>query len=193
MNILLLYSSTEGQTKKVADRVASIVRAAGHEILVHHMSSDQAPPPIGSFDAVICAASVHQGYHQESATDFVSAQAAELGRKPTAFISVSLSAAMDDGREEAQHYVDRFVEATHWSPTMTLLLGGAVRLSGYDYFERQVMKHIIMQRGVAHDLNVDYECTDWTALETFVRDFLDAAPTEGKRQSEGLSRPHLSP
>ena len=189
MNILLLYASTEGQTKKVAGRVASIARAAGHEALVHDMASERTLPPIRTFDAVVCAASVHQGYHQESAIGFVSAQAAGLNEKPTAFISVSLSAAMDDGREEAQQYVDRFTEATGWKPRMTLLLGGAVRLSGYDYFERQVMKYVIMQRGVAHDLNVDYECTDWAALEAFVLSFLDAAQKNAKSQPEGLSRP----
>lgn len=176
MNVLVLYSSTEGQTKKVAERVAAQVKTAGHNADTYDMGSEQKAPALPAWDAVVVAASVHQGFHQESATNFVAAQAGALNLKKSAFISVSLSAAMEDGRAEAQGYVDRFLETTGWKPDVSLLLAGAVRLSSYDYFERQVMKYIIAQKGVAHDVAVDYECTDWTELETFIESFLDASP-----------------
>jgi menaquinone-dependent protoporphyrinogen oxidase len=179
MNVLVLYSSTEGQTKKVAERVAAQVEAAGHRATVHHMGSDQKPPSIPEFDAVIAAASVHQGFHQESAINFIAAQAGNLNRKRSAFISVSLSAALAEGRAEAQDYVERFLETTGWKPARCLLLAGAVRLSSYDYFERQVMKYIIAQKGVAHDLHVDYECTDWSELTAFVDTFLGLSSKPG--------------
>lgn len=178
MKVLILYASTEGQTRKVAEHIASDVQAAGHEAVVHDMGGEHRLPPVKTFDGVICAASVHQGYHQESAVNLITAQADSLNAMHSAFVSVSLSAAMADGRAEAQGYVDRFLSATGWKPNMTLLLAGAVRLSGYDYFERQVMKYIVLQRGVAHDLDVDYECTDWGALDGFVSAFLKAVPPQ---------------
>jgi menaquinone-dependent protoporphyrinogen oxidase len=134
MNVLVLFSSTEGQTRKVAEHVALQAKSAGHGAVVYDMGSDRSIPSIDAFDTVVCAASVHQGYHQESAIDFVAAQAKALNAKKSAFISVSLSAAMEDGRAEAQAYVDRFLEATGWKPAECLLLGGAIRLSSYDYF-----------------------------------------------------------
>lgn len=172
MNVLVLYSSTEGQTKKIAERVAAEIGAAGHSADTYDMGSEQKPPSVAAYDAVIVAASVHQGFHQESATNFVTAHKDRLNSKKSAFISVSLSAAMADGHAEAQSYVDKFVETTGWKPDATLLLAGAVRLSSYDYFERQVMKYIITRKGIAHDLNVDYECTDWSELAAFVAAFL---------------------
>jgi menaquinone-dependent protoporphyrinogen oxidase len=176
VKILVLFSSTEGQTEKVARHIVANVQAAGHEAAAHNMGGEHRLPPVRTFDAVIAAASVHQGYHQESAVNLATAQATNLNAMHSAFISVSLAAAMPEGRAEAQSYVDRFVASTGWKPKMTLLLAGAVRLSGYDYFERQVMKYIVLQRGVAHDLDVDYECTDWGALDGFVSAFLKAAP-----------------
>src|SRR5690606_1371751 len=140
MNILVLYASTEGQTRKVAERAAAHAASAGHEVTVCDLGSDRKVPSIPAYDAVIAAASVHQGYHQESAVNFLAAEAEDLNRKKSAFISVSLSAAMADGMAEAQSYVDRFLETTGWKPDACLLLAGAVRLSSYDYFERQVMK-----------------------------------------------------
>lgn len=177
MKILVLYASTEGQTEKVAHHIASAVQSSGHEAMLHNMGGEHRLPPVQTFDGVICAASVHQGFHQESAVNLVTAQASNLNAVHSAFVSVSLSAAMAEGRGEAQGYVDRFVADTGWKPSMTLLLAGAVRLSGYDYFERQVMKFIVLKRGVAlDDLAVDYECTDWGALDGFVAAFLKAAP-----------------
>lgn len=176
MNVLVLYSSTEGQTRKVAEWIASHVEAAGQQASLSDMGAEGRSPPIPAFDAVIVAASVHQGYHQESAASFVAAHLAELKQKPSAFISLSLSAALEGGQTEAQGYIDRFLEEAGWQPRARLPLAGAIRLSAYDYFERQVMKYIVMQKGVAHDLDVDYECTDWLALEGFVDTFLGLEP-----------------
>jgi menaquinone-dependent protoporphyrinogen oxidase len=183
MNVLVLYSSTEGQTRKVAEWIASHVEAAGHQAALADMGAEGRGPSVPAFDTVIVAASVHQGYHQESAASFVTAHLAELEQKPSAFISLSLSAAMDGGQAEAQGYIDRFLETTGWRPRASLALAGAIRLSAYDYFERQVMKYIVMQKGVAHDLNVDYECTDWLALEKFVDSFLGLAARKGGADS----------
>lgn len=172
MNVLVLYSSTEGQTKKIAERVASEIDGRGRNATTYDMGSEQKAPSISDFDAVIVAASVHQGFHQESAVNFVAAQRERLKSRKAAFLSVSLSAAMPDGKAEAQGYVDRFVEATGWTPDASLSVAGAVRLSSYDYFERQVMKYIIARKGIVHDADVDYECTDWPELEAFVETFL---------------------
>lgn len=173
MSILLLYATTEGQTKKIVERAAVVLRSLGKDPVLHDMASSRQLQPLSSFEGVVLAASVHQSYHQQSATDFTSAAVKSLNAMPSAFISVSLSAAMPDGRTEAQHYRDSFLEATGWKPNASLLLGGAIRLSGYDYFERQVMKYILAQRGVT-DTTADYECTDWAALEAFIRLFVSS-------------------
>src|SRR5690349_10066273 len=52
-----------------------------------------------------------------------------LENKPSAFITVSLSAVLEE--TEAQKYLDRFVAMTGWRPRLTLLLGGALRFTEY--------------------------------------------------------------
>ena len=56
---------------------------------------------------------------------------------------------------------------------MTLLLGGALRFTEYDYFQEQVVKFIVMKRGLASADTADREFTDWNALASFVDEFLD--------------------
>lgn len=177
MNVLLLYATTEGQTKKIAEHLAGTLRA-GHTVTLHDMASNAKPPDVETFGAVICAASVHQGYHQDAAIDFVTATAAKLNARSTAYLSVSLAAAMPESRGEAQQYCERFLETTGLKPIAALTVAGAIRLSGYDYFERQVMKYILTQRGIT-DLTADYEFTDWDGLDKFARDFVERRAAAG--------------
>jgi len=121
------------------------------------------------------AASVHQEYHQETITNFVIAHLEVLDTRPSAFISVSLSAVLEGARTEAQKYVDSFVSVTGWRPRRTLLLGGALRFTEYDYFQEQIVKFIVMKRGHAPSTGRDREFTDWQALTDFVDGFLEAA------------------
>jgi menaquinone-dependent protoporphyrinogen oxidase len=59
---------------------------------------------------------------------------------------------------------------------MTLLLGGALRFTEYDYFQEQIVKFIVMKRGGAASTGQDREFTDWQALADFVDGFLRRPP-----------------
>jgi menaquinone-dependent protoporphyrinogen oxidase len=55
---------------------------------------------------------------------------------------------------------------------MTLLLGGALRLTEYDYFQEQIVKFIVLKGGGVASSGRDREFTDWNALASFVDRFL---------------------
>jgi menaquinone-dependent protoporphyrinogen oxidase len=63
--ILIVYGTTEGQTRKIAGRIAEMARGYGHEAVA--ADSAQHPPPVGAgYDAVIVAGSLHHQKHQRS-------------------------------------------------------------------------------------------------------------------------------
>lgn len=175
MNVLIVYGTTEGQTRKVAEHVAKDVSDRGHSVELHEAEELDANVDLNDFQAVVLAGSVHQEQHQKAVKNFATAHSEQLDSRPSAFISVSLSAALEETRPEAQRYVDQFVELTGWQPRMTLLLGGAVRFTEYDYFQEQVVKFIVMKRGLAAEDGGDREFTDWSALDAFVDEFLERA------------------
>ena len=70
--------------------------------------------------------------------------------------------------------MDSFVLATKWQPAATLLIGGAVRYTEYDFFQEQFVKFVVMKGGGA-DTEGDHEFTDWEALAEFVDGFLESA------------------
>ncbi len=175
MNVLIVYGTTEGQTRKIAEWTAAHVREHGHQVELRDSASLASDSDLETFHAVIIAASVHQERHQDTVINFVIAHHELLNARPSAFISVSLSAVLEDDSVEAQKYVDRFISVTGWQPRMTLLLGGALRFTDYDYFQEQIVKFILMKRGGAVSTERDYEFTDWNALAGFVDGFLETA------------------
>lgn len=171
MMILIAFATTEGQTRKIAEHIALYARERNQSTKLYDTASRADIPTVDDFDKLIVVASVHEGRHQESAINFACAHRDQLRRKSSALVSVSLSAAMADGQAEAQHYADRFMSTTGWSPAKTLLLAGALFLSKCDYFQRQVLKHILAKLG--DDLDQDfYEFTNWADLDNFIDHFL---------------------
>jgi len=177
--VLVCYGTSEGQTKKVAGRIASILRRRGHEATKVDLGS-AAPDDIESFDAVLVGASIHVGKHQSAVASFVRDHREALALRPTGFFQLSLSSATDDEqrRAEAAAYVDEFVEATGFRPDRIGLFGGALRYSKYGFLKRLVMKRIAADATGDTDTRRDYEYTDWAEVAAFTKDF--AAFVEGR-------------
>jgi len=175
LNVLIVYGTTEGQTRKIAEWTASHVRQRGHDAELRDSASVESGAALERFDAFIVVASVHQDYHQETVRDFVTAHRQILDAKPSAFISVSLSAVLEGAQPEAQRYAETFLSATGWRPAKTLLLGGALRYTDYDYFQEQIVRFIVTKGGAPGRGREDREFTDWNELAAFIDGFLATA------------------
>jgi menaquinone-dependent protoporphyrinogen oxidase len=174
VKILIVYGTTEGQTQIIAERVAAQLRESGHDAEMHNAARRPGDLDVGAFDKVIVAGSVHQWRHQRSLEIFVLANLAQLPAKPTLFLSVSLSAAFEDGMADAQRYVDEFFAYTDWQATRTLLVAGALRYDQYDFFMEQTVEHVVLKDREVKGPKGDHEFTDWDALSRSVEAFLQS-------------------
>lgn len=171
MRVLIAYGSTEGQTRKIAEKSAEHLRQHNHGVQLVNCCDLQTDFDIFPFDAAIIAGSVHQFQHQTELVDFIIKHKNWLSGKLTAFISVSLSEAFDDNREEAQLYIDQFIDETGWTPQLTLSLAGSLRYKEYDFMRRWVMKFMAGAKGAPTDTSKDHEYTDWDKLYAFLDEF----------------------
>ena len=171
---MVVYATTDGYTRKVALRVAGWCNSleATADVV------DSAELPVGlnlsEYTAFILAGSVHESNHQRSLVEFVSEHAKELGRVPSAFLSVSLSAVTQDDkhRADAQRCIEAFFETTGWTPTVSTPVAGALLYTQYHWLKRTTMKAISAKQGGDTDTTRDFEYTDWGALEVFVTEFV---------------------
>ena len=173
MRFLLIYGTTEGQTRKIAEFCSNRLTEAGHYAELWDSRRRMVDLDISTFDAIILAGSVHQKHHQESLTNFVIAHREQLGKVPNLLISVSLSVAFENGRDEAQKYVDSFVEYTGFEPRSVALVAGALKFEQYDYYMNQIVEHIVLED--REKITEDREFTDWDALGDAVDAFAGSA------------------
>jgi menaquinone-dependent protoporphyrinogen oxidase len=176
MLILVLFSTTEGHTRKLAQFVAARLRLCGHRVQLHDAIHVDLPDA-ARFDAVLLLASVHLGRYQRSFVEFVRKNHDALNLMPNAFISVSLSAAGDNPSDLAgiRECVDRLERETLWHPTAVHHAGGAMRFSAYGFFTKLAIRYIARRRGKSVKTSKDYDLTDYAALETFIDRFVARA------------------
>jgi menaquinone-dependent protoporphyrinogen oxidase len=180
--VLIAYGTSEGQTAKIADYLAEVIRAQGHDVFPLNIEW-KAPAPAG-YDAVLIGASVHKGKHQPWVVDYVQRNRPALQLLPSAFFSVSLAIAdgTEKGRVEAEGYVETFVKETGWYPKKVGLFGGALLYTKYNFLLRQAMRWIARARG-SRDLDSrrDYVYTDFAVVKRFAEEFLaSVGPAEAR-------------
>jgi menaquinone-dependent protoporphyrinogen oxidase len=174
--LLIVYGTGEGHTRKVAERIAACARDHGHLAYVHDAALR--PPLEPGCGAVIVAASVHQARHQPWVAAFAWEHRDALRRLPTAFFSVSMTAAFpgESHRAEAMRYVHEFVRETGWRPGRVHLVAGALLYTRYDFLKRTVARLIAREHNAATDTSRDVEYTDWAQLERDTAAFLASLP-----------------
>jgi menaquinone-dependent protoporphyrinogen oxidase len=186
VRFLVVYGTTEGHTRKVAERAAEVLQRLGHQTVVQDSTKRVRPLRPDEADAVILAASVHAGRYQAALVHFVRASLPVLDTVPNAFLSVSLAAAGLDPviTAETGSYVEHLVESTGWRPQRVLHVAGALRFTRYDFLKRLVMRLVSGSHHGPTDTSRDHEFTDWGELERFLTQFAasgSGAPRVGSR------------
>jgi len=170
--ILLLYATTEGQTARIAERIARTLRHRGHSVEVLPADTARTGLEPAAYDAVMVGASIHYGHHPAYLRTLIRRHRDALAARPCAFFSVSLSAGGPRPKPKAaQRYLDKFLRQTGWQPQLTASFAGAVKYSLYGPIKRRVMIVFVGLGGGDTDTVRDYEYTDWDAVDRFADAF----------------------
>lgn len=179
MKLLIVYGTTEGQTRKVAE----FLKAEADKTGAHTAICDANCNPISpeGYDGVIIATSMHMHKYQASITHYVQSYMAILNDMPSAFVSVSLSALSkgydEESYKELQDLNAHYLIDTGWKPVMTELTAGALRYTEYDFMKKFIMRQIAKRGHGDTDTTHDHEYTDWERLKVFVSEFIRLAKT----------------
>ncbi len=178
MRILIVYGTSEGQTRKVATFLANRFSDQSHDVTLANI--EDVPPSLdpAAYDAVVVAARVHSGRYPSSIRHFVRRNRAVLADRFSAFVSVSLLAAIDTDKTRAATvgYVAGFADKTGWRPPLVHHVAGARFYTRHGAFGRRILGWIDSKAwGKPIDTSRDHEWTDWQALGRFGDAFLAGA------------------
>jgi menaquinone-dependent protoporphyrinogen oxidase len=174
-HVLVVFESKYGQSRKIAEFIADLVHRRGLRATLARPSAAAALNP-AEHDAVVVVAPIYVGRHAKTVERFLRTYGELLSLVPTAFVSVSNSAANADptARAMARKLAVEFIGRVGARPRVVLTAGGAFAYPRYGIFVRLVMRSIAKRTGGPLDTSRVHELTDWTKLESELAPFLDA-------------------
>jgi menaquinone-dependent protoporphyrinogen oxidase len=175
MRILIAYASLEGQSEKIAHRIADTLEHDGaNTLLVNTRKHRDASWP-GGCNGLIAGGPLHREHHPQELAQWLTDHRSDWAELPAAFYSVSLSAASDrqQDQDDAQRVMSQFLDGVGMHPDITATIAGALKYSRYGFFKKRIMRNIVKKSGGKElDMSRDYEYTNWDQVEAFAREFL---------------------
>lgn len=181
--VLIVYGTTDGHTRKVADSLAEALRGAGCRADVVDAATPAARMGPEGYSGVLVAASIHGGKFQGTVRRWVAMHAPALNGLVTGFVAVCLAVleSKPEARQAVNEIMQRFFLASGWTPTMHKAVAGALLYTRYNWVKRWIMKRIVRKAGGDTDTSRDYEYTDWPDLHMFAREFAARLPAAWAR------------
>ena len=110
--VLLLCSSTDGQTRKICDRLRRMMQDAGDEVTLAMIEDARELSPAG-FQMAVIGARIRYGRTDARVIEYANRHAAVLNAMPSAYFSVNVVARKPEkSRPETNPYVQAFVRRT---------------------------------------------------------------------------------
>ena len=154
MKTLILYSSHDGQTKKIAEFMAQYLEG---EVVVSPLTEELDLP---FFDRVIIGASIRYGHFNKQLYHFVERHHELLNAKSAVFFGVNLTA-RKEGKDtpEGNVYVRKFLQRIKWTPEKVGVFAGALLYPRYKWIDRVMIQLIMKITGGETDTTKEIEYT----------------------------------
>jgi len=168
-SILFLYSTVDGQTLKICRRLQALAEQAGHRATLADLEQD-AGIDLSPFDKVVVGASIRYGKHRPQVAAFMRARRAALEAKPSAFFSVNIVARKPQkSAPDTNPYVVKFLRQIGWRPRQVAVFAGKLDYPSYGFWDRQVIRFIMLLTRGPTDPAAVVEFTDWAQVDDFGR------------------------
>jgi menaquinone-dependent protoporphyrinogen oxidase len=172
-DVPVFYATSEGQTRRIAERMAKRLEQNGltsEAILADSREADAIDWT--RIRGVCLGASLHAQKHQASSRAFARRYREQLSARPSLFVSVSLSAASKHPEEvaAARRLAEGFATEAGWQPSRIACVAGRLAYTQYGWLTRFVMRRIAMKEGASGDTSRDHEYTDWAQVTRLADD-----------------------
>jgi menaquinone-dependent protoporphyrinogen oxidase len=166
-SILVVYSTTDGHTPRICERLRQIMTKQGHATTVAPI--DQAGAlDLVSFDKIVIGASIRYGKHQPQVAQFISRHQNLLESKANAFFSVNIVARKPEkNRPDTNPYLIKFLRQISWKPKLLGVFAGKLDYPRYRFFDRLMIRFIMLMTNGPTDPKAIIEFTNWQQVEDF--------------------------
>lgn len=186
-NTLIVYATTDGQTRKISERIQQTLRDKGLETALVDIGHADGIDP-ADFDGLIAGACVRYGRHDRAMARFLDANRDAIERIPNAFFSVNLIARKPEKRDLAGNkYLRKFLEQLSLRPGHVEIIAGKLDYPRYRFIDRIMIQMIMKMTGGPTDGTSVIEYTDWDQVDGFAERMAEtiiAADEESSRTGD---------
>lgn len=167
--ILLTYSTTDGHTLEICQRIKEVVEQSGQQVqltpIVEAMDLQ-----IQDYSKVIIGASIRYGKHKPEVTEFINKHQRVLEGMPNALFSVNAVARKPEKNSpDTNPYLQKFLRRISWQPKELEVFAGKINYPIYGFLDRQMIRLIMwMTDGPTKPTDV-VDFTDWEQVDRFAQ------------------------
>mgnify|MGYP001484990143 FL=1 len=161
--ILLTYSTVDGHTKTICEKILSYSKTSQVDILPIDTSIN-----IKDYDTVVIGASIRYGKYREEIFEFIKENEELLNSKDNAFFSVNVVARKENkNKPETNPYLIKFLNKISWQPKILDVFAGKIDYPKYKFLDKYAIKFIMWITKGPTDTSKVYEFTDWNRVKSF--------------------------
>ena len=161
--ILLTYSTVDGHTKTICEKILSYSKTSQVDILPIDSSIN-----IEDYDTVVIGASIRYGKYREEIFEFIKENEELLNSKDNAFFSVNVVARKENkSKPETNPYLIKFLNKISWQPKILDVFAGKIDYPKYKFLDKYAIKFIMWITKGPTDTSKVYEFTDWNRVKSF--------------------------
>ena len=162
---LITYSTVDGQTKIISEKIAQFATQSSVDIFP---ISDNIE--LGKYKTIIIGASIRYGKYRKEVYSFVEKNIEILNSKENAFFSVNVVARKPEkNTPETNPYLIKFLKKIKWKPKNLGVFAGKIEYPKYKFVDKYAIKFIMWITKGPTDTSKTYEFTDWKKVESFTK------------------------
>ncbi|NVD05799.1 menaquinone-dependent protoporphyrinogen IX dehydrogenase [Vibrio sp. JPW-9-11-11] len=168
---LFLYSTREGQTKKIFHHIEAELQDFECEFVDLHTVD---VIDLNQYDRVLVGASIRYGHLNKKLYRFIDRHLSGLQTSKAAFFCVNLTARKEEqGKDtpEGSAYIKTFLKKSPWQPGLIGVFAGALYYPRYHWFDKTMIKFIMSMTGGETDTTKEVEYTNWEKVTLFTEKF----------------------
>lgn len=167
LNRLLIFSSVDGHTKKICNRIKSSLEDSVTTLIdLNEVSNIN----IEEYDQIIIGASIRYGKHRPELYKFIENNHHLLESKKSAFFTVNIVARKPEKNSpETNPYMKKFLKLSKWKPDTLEVFAGRLEYPKYGFIDKYTIRFIMWITNGPTDVNGTFEFTDWDKVDEFAK------------------------
>ena len=169
MNILLIYSTTDGHTLQICRHLQAMLESQRHRVTLVALA-DSAGLDLLWFDKIVVGASIRYGKHRPELVAFLQRSGPLLATRPNAFFTVNLVARKPEKcHPDTNPYMVKLLKRLAWRPRQLAVFAGKVDYPRYGFFDRQIIRFIMWMTSGPTGRRDVVDFTDWAQVSAFAQ------------------------